>query len=54
MASCIIAVSLELFSVVFPLRKVKKFYVRFTRGIVAIMPAQILLWPRLFVMAFIG
>ena len=32
----------------------KQFYVRFTRGIVAIMPVQNPLWPRLFVMVFIG
>ena len=36
------------------LRKVKKSCVRFTKGIVAIMPAQNPLWPRLFVMVFIG
>ena len=50
----LVAVSLELSSVVFPLRKAKKFYVKFTRGIVVIMPAQSPLWPRLFVMVFIG
>ena len=45
---------LGLFSVVFPLRRVKKFYERFTRGIVAIMPAQNPLWRKLFVVDFIG
>ena len=54
MASYIIAMSLELSSAVFHLRKVKRFYVKFTRGIVAIMPAENPLWPRLFVMVFIG
>ena len=54
MASCIIAVSLGRFSVVFLLRKVKKFFVRFMKEIVAIMPGQSPLWPRLLVMDFIG
>ena len=45
---------LELSSVVSPLRRVKESYVRFMKGIVAIMPAQNPLWPRLFVMVFIG
>ena len=45
---------LGLVSVVFPLRKGKKFYERFTRGIVATMPAQNPLWPKLFVTVFIG
>ena len=42
------------FSVVSPLRKVKRSCVRSMKGIVAIMPAQNPLWPRLFVMVFIG
>ena len=54
MVSCIAAVLRERSNVVFPLRKVKKSCVRFTKGIVAIMPAQNPLWPRPFVMVFIG
>lgn len=46
--------ALGLFSVMFPPRRVKKFYERFTREIVAIMPAQNPLWLKLFVMVFIG
>ena len=52
MVSCITAVLRERSSAVFPLRRVKKSYVRFMKGIVAIMPAQNPLWPRLFVMVF--
>ena len=54
MVSCIAAVLRERFSVVSPLRKVKRSCVRSMKGIVAIMPAQSPLWPRLFVMVFIG
>ena len=54
MASCITTVSLRRFSVVSLLRKVKKFFVRFMKEIVVTMPVQIPLWPKLFVMAFIG
>ena len=46
--------SLGRFSVVSLLRKVKKFFVRFMKEIVAIMPVQSPLWPKLFVMDFIG
>ena len=54
MVSCIAAVLRERFSVVSPLRKVRRSCVRFMKGIVAIMPAQNPLWPKLFVMVFIG
>ena len=54
MASCIIAVSLGRLSVVFLLRKVKKFFVRFMKEIAVITPGQNLLWLKLFVMGFIG
>ena len=54
MESYIIAVSLGRFSIVFLLSKVKKFFVRFMKEIVAIMLGQNPLWPRLFIMDFIG
>ena len=41
------------FSVVFLLRRVRKFFVRFMKVIVAIMLSQNPLWPKLFVMDFI-
>ena len=52
--SCIIAVSLGRFSIVFLLRKVKRFFVRFMKEIVAIMPFQSPLWPKLFVMVLLA
>ena len=54
MASYIIAALQGLFSVASLLKKAKKFYVRFTKGIAVITPDQNLLWLRLFVMGFIG
>ena len=54
MASYIIAVLQGLFSVASLLKKAKKFYVRFMKGIAVITPGQNLLWLRLFVMGFIG
>ena len=54
MVSCIIEVLQGRFSVVSLLKKAKKSYVRFMKGIVAIMPGQNPLWPRLSVMDFIG
>ena len=53
-ASYIIAVSEGLFNVVFLLKKVVKFYARFTKVIVVIMPVQSPWWLRLFVMVSIG
>ena len=54
MVSCIITVSLERLSIVFLLKKAKKFYVRFMKEIVAIMPGQNPSWPKLFVTVSIG
>ena len=50
----LIAVLQGLFSIASLLKKAKKFYVRFMKGIAVITPGQNLLWLRLFVMGFIG
>ena len=52
MESYFIAVFLERFDGVFPSKKVKKFFVRSMKEIVAIMPVQSLLWPKLFFMVY--
>ena len=54
MDSCTDAVSQGRFNVVFLLRRVVRFYERFMKEIVAIMPALSLSWLRLFVMGSIG
>ena len=54
MASYTIAVSLGRFSVVFLLRRAKRFFMRFMKEILAITPVKSPLWPKLFVMDSIG
>ena len=54
MASYTIEVSLGHFSVAFLLRKAVRFFKRFMKEIVVTMPVQSPLWPKLFVMHFIG
>ena len=54
MASYTIAVSLGHFSIASLLRRAVRFFVRFKKAIVVTMPAQNLLWLKLFIMSFIG
>ena len=54
MASYTIAVSLGHFTIASLLRRDVRFFMRFMKEIVVIMPVQRPLWPKLFVMDFIS